>query len=143
MQNVHYLNRHNDHNAPSRFPSGSGNAEFQILAAIDHVFEDMVDGVLMHARAVSDDFPHFAPNASQETRSAGTRFVSRIVGKDAPQIAIIDGRQIEIVTLTLALIMFPERCLQRREWLHLGSRSVLRFRPRQRFHRLVDVFKLV
>src|SRR6266581_108159 len=102
----------------------------------------MVDCVLMHARAVSDDFPHFAPNASQKTRSAGTRFVSRIVGKDAAQIAIIDGRQIEIVALALALVVFPERCLQHGERFNLRSRSVLRFCPRQLSHNLVDILQL-
>ncbi len=82
MKHVHYLDRQHNHHLPSSFAGRSHQAQLQFLAAIDHVLQDMIDGVLVNSGPVGNDLANFATNATKETRGTGPQPVLRIVGKN-------------------------------------------------------------
>ena len=55
-------------NSWQRLLLGHGQAQLQLAAADDHVFEHLVDGVLVDAGPVGDDAAHLAADAAEELR---------------------------------------------------------------------------
>ena len=109
MQHVHYLNCQHNHHAPACFARRTGYAQFQILAAVDHVCEHMIDGVLVYAGSFSNDLAHFATYAAQKSLQRWVWPVWRGSSeKIRLQISIINGRPIKIVLLTFASIVFAQ-----------------------------------
>jgi len=82
MEHVHYLHSQHYHDTAARFAKGGCYTKFQFFAAIDHVLQHVIDRVLVHAGALSNDLSHFSAHRAKETRSARFALVSRIVGED-------------------------------------------------------------
>src|SRR6266852_7418181 len=102
MQDVHDLNCQDNHQTAARFAGRYSDTQFQVFAAIDHVFDYVIDGVLMHSGAIGNYLTHFSAYATDKTSGGWFCTMSRIVRKDPPQITIVNGGPIKIVTLTLA-----------------------------------------
>src|SRR5882762_5988574 len=108
MQNVHDLNCQDDHQTAARFAGRYSDTQFQVFAAIDHVFEYVIDGVLMHPGAIGNYLTHLPAYATDKTGGGWFGTMARIVGKNATQITIVNCGPIKIVTLTLAPVMFTQ-----------------------------------
>src|SRR5215212_1696094 len=106
MEHVHYLHSQHYHDMTARFAEGCCYAKSQFFAAVDHILQHVIDRVLMHAGAFSNDLSHLATDLAQETRSAGQCLVPRIVREDAMEISIVNCGPFEVVTLALAAIVF-------------------------------------
>src|SRR5712675_1703960 len=108
MEHIHYLNSQHNHNATSRFSCWCGDAQLQFFTAVDHVFEYMVDSVLMNSRSLGNNLSHFAANAANKACGARTFFVCWIVRKDSQKIAIVKCGIHEVVFFSLAPIMLAQ-----------------------------------
>src|SRR5215211_4201585 len=106
MEHVHYLHSQHYHDTTTRFAEGGCYTKFQIFAAVDHILQHVIDRVLMHAGAFSNDLPHFAPHLAHEAGRAGPCLVSRLVGKNSMKISVVNGGPFEVVTLALATVVF-------------------------------------
>src|SRR5258705_4279688 len=109
MQPVHYLNCQDTHDTPTRRSCRDSYAQLKILAAINHVFEQMIDSVLMHASAFSNDLSNLAADCAEKTRGARLGTMTRIVREDAQQITIVNCGPIKVVLLAFATIVFAQR----------------------------------
>src|SRR5688500_15866033 len=96
----------------------------------------------MHAGAFRDDLSHLTTHAPNETRGTFPVLVTRIIGEDPMQIAIVNGGPIEVVTFAFAAIVFAQRDLKRLERFDLRARPVSRFRAGDVIHQLLDVLEL-
>src|SRR6185437_5879989 len=108
MKHVHYLHSQHYHDTSARFAEGGCDTKFQFFAAVDHVLQDVIDGVLVHASAFSDDLSDLASHLAQKTRGALPVLVMWIVREDATQIAIVNRGPFEVVSLALAPIMIAQ-----------------------------------
>ena len=106
MEHIHYLHSQHYHDTTTRFAEGGCYTKFQIFAAVDHILQHVIDGVLMHAGAFSNDLPDLATDLTNEAGGTGPCFVSWIVGKDSMKISIVNGGPFEVVTLALATVVF-------------------------------------
>src|SRR3712207_4062092 len=101
MEHVHYLHSQRYHDTTTRFAKGGCYTKFQFFAAIDHILQHVVYRVLMHTGALGNDLSHLTPHLAQETCSTHFRLVSRIVGENSIEIAIVNRGPLEVVTLAL------------------------------------------
>src|ERR1051325_2592138 len=108
MEHVHYLHSQHYHDTTTRFAEGGCYSKFQFFTPIDHILQHVIDCVLMHAGAFSNDLPHFAPHLPNEAGGALARLVSWIVRKDSMKIAIVNCGPFEVVTLALATIVLSQ-----------------------------------
>src|SRR6185369_4122460 len=109
MEHVHYLHSQHYHDTSARFAEGGCYTKVQFFTTSDHILQHVIDRVLMHAGAFSNDLTHFATHFAKEHRR--TRFVpvSRIVREDSVQFAIVNCGPFEVVTLALATIVIAQR----------------------------------
>ena len=71
MQNVHDLHSQDNHKTPPRFAFGVYDTKLQILAAIDHVLQHVIDSVLVNSGAFGNNLTHFAAHAANKAGGAG------------------------------------------------------------------------
>ena len=83
VQHVHYLNCQNNHDAATRFSRWNTHAQLQIFAAVDHIFEHVIDCVLVNASALSDDLSDIAADTAKKTCGARFGTMTWIVGENA------------------------------------------------------------
>src|SRR5688500_20098686 len=80
----------------------------------------------MHAGAFGDDLSHLTTHAPNETRGTFPVLVTRIIGEDSMQIAIVNGGPIEVVTFAFAAVVFAQRDLKSLERFDFRARPVSR-----------------
>ena len=142
MQHVHDLNCQNNHQAAARFAWRNSDAQLQILATIDHVFDYMIDCVLVHAGAVGDYLAHFATHAADKAGSGWFGTVPRVVRENPPQVPVVNGGPIKVVTLALAPVVFAQCDAYFGKWFDFRACAIARFGAGELSHQAVDVFKL-
>ena len=113
MEHVHYLHSQHYHDTSARFAEGGCYTKFQFFTAIDHVLQHVIDRVLVHARAFSNDLSHLTTHLAKEARSARFALVSRIVRENSMQFSIVNCGPFEVVTLALATIVIAQCSSQR------------------------------
>src|SRR5215213_8284816 len=106
MKHIHYLHSQHYHDTTTRFAEGGCYTKFQFFAAIDHILQHVIDRVLVYAGAFSNHLSHLATHLAHEARGARPCLVSWIVGKDSMEIPIVNCGPFEVVTLTLAPVVF-------------------------------------
>src|ERR1700704_1552929 len=102
MEHIHYLNSQDNHYPTARLSRRRRHSQLQILTTVDHVFEHVIDGVLMDAGTFGDNLTNVATHAAQKTGGAWTRSVLRIGREDAEQITIVNCRPVKVVFFALA-----------------------------------------
>src|SRR5258705_13633620 len=104
MQHVHYLYRQNNHYTTARLSLWCSHAQLQLSATIDHILQHVVNGVLVDLGALSDELPHFMTYAADKHCCAGTFAVPGIIGKDPPQIPIVNRGPLKVVPHTFPTV---------------------------------------
>src|ERR1700752_329863 len=109
MEHVHYLHSQHYHDTSARFAEGGCYTKFQFFTAIDHVLQYVIDRVLMHTSAFSNDLSYFATHLAKKHR--GARFVSMswIVREDSMKFSIVNRGPFEVVTFALATVVLAQR----------------------------------
>src|SRR5688572_10423040 len=102
----------------------------------------MIDGVTMHARSLGNQLLNFGRNSPHETccRLAGT--MAWLARKYSPQIVVEIGRPFKRVLLSLAVVMLAQRNPNLRQCFNFFPDAILRSRPRDLTHEIINVFKL-
>src|SRR5439155_8438107 len=80
-----------------------------LLTARDHIFEYLVDRVLIDAGPARDQPADRTPDSRDELRGGDIVRDVRRVGEEAPQIAIVEIRIVHTVMAALASIVLPQR----------------------------------
>lgn len=103
---VHGLDGDHDHGLRACFAGAAGEAEFQFLAAVDHVAQHLVDGVGVRAGPFGDDFAQLRAVMAQEACGTGVFRIARRVGEEVGQVGVVElGPLVEIAS-AFFLIMF-------------------------------------
>ena len=91
--------------------SGIVRCRVQLAAPDDHVPHNMVDGVMVDARAARDHVRQVAADVSQKLCRIAGLMMSRIRRKDPVEIALIGSRPVDGVVRAFAAIVFAQRFL--------------------------------
>src|SRR4029078_12535307 len=109
MQVVHRLHRKEDEKVDFRRLFGISEAQIESTAALDDLFEELVDRVLVAVREAGDEGARFFADAADEPRSRDVLGVFRRVGEEVPEIALVEIRVVHAVVLALLAVVLAER----------------------------------
>src|SRR5688572_27762216 len=121
---------------------GNGEPQLQLAAPLDHVFEDLVDRVLVDAGPARDDAPDRATDSVDELLGGDVVGELRCVGEQPSQIAIVEVRVVHAVVLPLTAIVLPQGGAEARERIDFLGILDRWCRPTERVHQTVHVLQL-
>src|SRR5678816_997513 len=98
---VHCLDRQENRELLAGLVLRDREPELELARSLDHVFDDLIDRVLVDARPLSDRPTGRAANATDELRRRDVARELGRVGEEPPQIAVVEVRIVHAVICLL------------------------------------------
>ena len=100
--------------------SGVGEAQVQLTAALDDLFQQLIDRVLVAVGEARHRAANLLADAAHEARRRRVLGVLRRVGEEVPEIAVVEVGMVEAVVLALPPVVLARAFCEARERVDLA-----------------------
>src|SRR5438445_13321790 len=90
VQVVHRLHRYHDDGVELGALGGVDQAQLQLAASADDIVKNLLDGVSTLAGPARHHGPQIGFDGPEKTRGGGTVFEFSVIGKEFPQIVVVE-----------------------------------------------------
>jgi hypothetical protein len=143
VQVVHRLDREQHRELLPRLVLRHRETELELAAPLDHVFDHLVDRVLVDAGPAGDDAADRPADAGDELRGRRVAGVLGRVGEQPPQVAVVEVRVVDAVVAALRPVVLAQRLAQPRQRIDLRGVGHQRRPVADRSHQRVHVLELL